>query len=81
MIIDYDLITILNGDIAKKMLEGKKLQLSSPFREKVAQRFALHYMSIAIDDEYIKQSTYKKAIEIIQKRNNVFIFLPSFLSF
>lgn len=61
MIIDFDIVNQLNGSDSnevKNVLNSKVLQLASPFREMVAQRFANHYSSIGVDDEEIKKQPY-----------------------
>ncbi len=66
MVIDFDMVVQLDGsdlNEVTKTLSAKKLQLASPFREKVAQRFAHHYSSIGIDDGEIKNPKYVKTIE------------------
>ncbi len=66
MIIDFEFIeTIDGGDEAEinSALNSKILELSSPFREKVAQRFALHFSEIGIDDEEIRHKDYIKGIK------------------
>lgn len=65
MIIDFDLINTLdssNQEAVKGVLNAKMLQLATPFREKVAQRFAYHYSNIGIDDREIRDKPYVKAI-------------------
>lgn len=60
-IVDFDLVSQLDGfdsDTLKSILDSKKLQLMSPFREKIAQRFAFHYSSIGINDSTIKSDDY-----------------------
>lgn len=63
MIIDFDLVFPLSGEDIEKILNAKKIQLSSPFRERLAQRFALHYSSIGIDDNDVKNSEYKSKLK------------------
>ena len=68
MILDFDLLNTIDGDDEKRvreLLNSKKLQLCSPFREKVAQRFGLHYMSIGMNDYSIRDEFYRRNI-----RNN-----------
>ena len=62
MVIDFDLIQPLDGGEIENILKSKSLQLSSPFRERVSQRFALHYMQIGIDDDNVKAPDYRKAL-------------------
>ena len=59
MIVDFDLVVPLLGEDIEKILSAKKIQLSSPFRERLAQRFALHYSSIGIDDNDVKNPNYR----------------------
>ncbi len=59
MILDFDLVFPLSGEDVEKITKAKKIQLSSPFRERVSQRFALHYSSIGIDDQNVKDKTYR----------------------
>ncbi len=66
MIVDFDIVNQLDGSNQKEVksvLNSKVLQLASPFREKIAQRFADHYSNIGIDDEEIKDRNYLKAIK------------------
>ncbi|MCC6837443.1 MAG: hypothetical protein IT234_02785, partial [Bacteroidia bacterium] len=63
MIIDFELIFPLVGEDIDKILSAKKLQLSSPFRERIAQRFALHYCSIGIDDNDVKSPGYRDELK------------------
>ncbi len=61
MLIDFDMVIQINGneqEEVKKVLQAKVLQLNSPFREKVAQRFALHYSSIGVMDDEIRDKKY-----------------------
>jgi len=62
MIVDFDLIFPVLGENIERVLDAKKLQLSSPFRERLSQRFALHYSSIGIDDNEVKNSNYRKGL-------------------
>ena len=65
MIIDFDLINPLDGsnqEGVRGVLNAKVLQLATPFREKVAQRFAYHYSNIGIDDKEIRDKPYVKAL-------------------
>ncbi len=71
MIIDFDHVNQLDGSNRKEVesvLNSKILQLASPFREKVAQRFADHYSSIGIDDEEIMDRNYLKAVKVHLKQ-------------
>ena len=71
MVIDFELFSRIDGSdemAVTQLLSAKKLQLNSPFREKIAQRFALHYMSIAIDDSSIKDKGYIKRIKEALKK-------------
>lgn len=63
MIIDFDLVYPLSGEEIENVLNAKKLQLSSPFRERVSQRFSMHYSSIGIDDGQIKIPTYRTELK------------------
>jgi len=66
MIIDFDLVMQLDGsskDEVEKVIASKVLQLVSPYRERISQRFAEHYSSIGIDDEEIRNKAYVKAIK------------------
>ena len=61
MVVDFGLTTQIDGHDTtetSRLLKTKKLQLRSPFREKVAQRFAWHYMSIGINDSEIRNNNY-----------------------
>lgn len=61
MIVDFDLLSHLDGSSQKEVksvLNAKVLQLASPFRERVAQRFANHYSNIGVDDEEIRDKPY-----------------------
>jgi len=61
MLIDFDMVVQINGndqEEVKKVLQAKVLQLNSPFREKVAQRFAMHYSSIGVMDDEIRDKKY-----------------------
>ena len=65
-VVDFDLVKFLDGaemEILQKILLAKKLQLASPFREKIAQRFANHYSSIGINDNDIKSDVYKEKLK------------------
>ncbi len=66
MVVDFDITQQLpatSSDQVRKVLMGKKLQLVSPFRERVAQRFAEHYSSIGLNDEFIRSDGYKKELK------------------
>lgn len=66
LIVDFDFVNQLNGsnsEEVKNVLNSKVLQLASPFREMVAQRFASHYSNIGIDDEEIMSRNYLKSIK------------------
>jgi len=63
MIIDFDLIFPCLGENIEQILNAKKLQLSSPFRERLSQRFALHYSSIGIDDNEVKSPAYREELK------------------
>ncbi|MEZ4887807.1 MAG: hypothetical protein R3E32_23960 [Chitinophagales bacterium] len=66
MIIDFDFIENYNAseiDLFNKLLNGKKLELSSPFREKIALRFCNHYSRIGIDDDELRSKEYKDKIK------------------
>ena len=61
MVVDFGVSNYIDGhdpNEVSSVLGAKKIQLQSPFREKVAQRFALHYMSIGVDDLEIRKSEY-----------------------
>ena len=61
MLIDFDIVSQINGNEqseVKKVLQAKVLQVNSPFREKVAQRFAMHYSSIGVLDDEIREEKY-----------------------
>ncbi len=61
MVIDFDITTQLDGSDPKEVkniISSKVLQLTSPFRERMAQRFAEHYSTIGIDDDSIKSKEY-----------------------
>ena len=66
MILDFDFPQALDGgneEEVKNALHSKVLQLNSPFREKVSQRFALHYSSIGVEDDEIRDKNYIKSIQ------------------
>lgn len=63
MIVDFELIQPVYSENVESILQGKKLQLSSPFRERLAQRFALHYSSIGIDDNEVKNPSYRESLK------------------
>lgn len=66
MIIDFDLVTQLDGSAyeeVQNVLGSKVLELASPFRERIAQRFAEHYCTIGIDDVFIRQKEYVKSLK------------------
>jgi hypothetical protein len=66
MIIDFDIVIQLDGSDpqeVERVLKSKIIQLVSPFRERVAQRFAEHYFSIGIDDEEIRDREYVKKLK------------------
>lgn len=66
MIIDFDAVCQINGSDPTEVqnaISSKLLELASPFRERVAQRFAEHYASIGIDDRTIRNTDYVKAIK------------------
>ena len=72
-VIDFELLTTIEGDNAEevgKLLNAKKLQLNSPFREHIAQRFALHYSGIGIKDKHIKDKEYINKIKKLLKDHN-----------
>lgn len=61
MLIDFDLVIQINGNEqaeVQKVIQAKILQLNLPFREKVAQRFAMHYSSIGVMDDEIRDKKY-----------------------
>lgn len=61
MLIDFDIVSQINGNEqseVKKVLQAKVLQVNSPFREKVARRFAMHYSSIGVLDDEIREEKY-----------------------
>ncbi len=59
MLIDFDLLYPSHVDDVEIILAAKKLQLSSPFRERISQRFATHYSSIGINDSDVKNRNYR----------------------
>jgi hypothetical protein len=66
VIVDFDLVERLDGSNEEEtqlILDSKVLQLATPFKEKLAQRFALHYMSIGIDDDEIRDKGYKTKLK------------------
>lgn len=66
MIIDFDIIKNMDATdetIFRNVLKAKEAQLSSPFREKIAQHFALHFASIGINDQYIRDKKYINRIK------------------
>jgi len=66
VLVDFDLVQRLDGtneEETKIILESKVLQLATPFKEKLAQRFALHYMSIGVDDDEIRDKAYKTKLK------------------
>lgn len=66
MIIDFDISESLDGADPEELratLAAKVMQLATPFRERVAQRFAAHYATIGIDDDEIKAKTYVSAVK------------------
>lgn len=66
MVIDFEMIQridVPDEESVKTVLKSKKLQLSSPFREKVAQRYALHFMSIGLNDDDIRTKDYRKKLK------------------
>lgn len=63
MIVDFDLIHPLSGEEIEAVLMAKKLQLSSPFRERLSQRFAAHFFSIGIDDNEVKSPSYREKLK------------------
>ena len=66
MVIDFDITTQLDGGDpgeVKNIIDAKVLQLTSPFRERIAQRFAEHYATIGIDDDSIKSKEYCKQLK------------------
>lgn len=66
MFIDFELIEVLpaldNGS-AKFFLDAKTAQLNTPFRERVAQKFGLHYSSIGIEDDEIRDKQFAKDLK------------------
>lgn len=75
MIIDFNIIHVLDGsdaELIQNIRTGKILQLSSPFRERVAQRFAAHYADIGVNDDELKTKEYKKTIkDFLEKHPNL----------
>ena len=66
MIIDFDIIKNMDATVEtifRNVLKAKEAQLSSPFREKIAQHFALHFASIGINDQYIRDKKYINRIK------------------
>lgn len=65
-VIDFDITTQLDGSDPREVnniISSKVLQLTSPFRERMAQRFAEHYATIGIDDDSIKSKEYCKQLK------------------
>ena len=70
MLIDFDITHQLDGgveDIVNNVLNSKLLQLKAPFKHRIAQRFALHYSSIGLDDKCIRDKSYIKNIKELFK--------------
>lgn len=66
MIIDFECIKQINSHDLKdveNLLRGKVLELASPFREKVAQNFARHYSQIGVEDDEIREKSYKDELK------------------
>lgn len=65
-VLDFDIVKQLDGsdsEILNLIFKSKKLQLASPFREKIAQKFAYHYSSIGINDDEIRSNQYRDLIK------------------
>ena len=70
MLIDFDITHQLDGGIEEevnKVLISKLLQLKAPFKHIIAQRFALHYSSIGLEDKFIRDKSYIKNIKELFK--------------
>lgn len=73
MIIDFDMVVFYDGgdkELVEMVIGSKVLQLTSPFRERVAQRFASHYSEIGIDDKEIRDRQYAKELKSLVKKNS-----------
>lgn len=73
MVIDFESFSQIDGESSievGRLLLAKKIQLTSPFRELIAQRFASHYSNIGINDQHIKQKEYVIKIKELLKKHN-----------
>lgn len=67
-IIDFDIVRQLGSletGVIDRTLNSKRLQLSSPLREAIAQRFGLHYSSIGLQDDEIRSKDYRKLVKTL----------------
>lgn len=66
VVADFDILRSFDGQTQNnisKLLKSKRLQLRSPFREKLGQRFAQHFSSIGVNDDHIRSKEYQKLLK------------------
>lgn len=66
MLLDFELIQNLDAtdpEVVKSVVAAKSLQLKSPYRQKIIQRFGQHFTSIGVNDDFIRTSEYIRNIK------------------